>query len=116
MILLAATVPHGGGCRIPVPKVAHRTVRRSGSAMSAGSDKSVSDETVSQETVSRETMPDEVAREALLRGAAQSWAHVAPPGERAWGEGAGAERALPSEGVVNVPGFLHEYYRLIATE
>src|SRR5512146_2556208 len=90
---------------MPVLKVAHGPVRRSGSAMSAGSDKSVSngavsDETVSNKTVSDNTAPDEVAREALLRKAADSWAEVAPPGD----------------GVVDVPAFLREYYRLIATE
>jgi glutamate dehydrogenase len=79
--------------------------------MSAGSDKSVSDETVPEKTVPGNTVPDETgldeaAREALLDSAARSWAEVAHRGEQ----------AQPGERVVNVPGFLHEYYRLVATE
>jgi glutamate dehydrogenase len=69
--------------------------------MSAGSGKSVSGEAVPGKAV-----PDEVAREALLGKAAASWAEVAP----------GGGQAPPGEGAVDGPGFLREYYRLVATE
>src|SRR4051794_14677613 len=97
---------------MPVLKVAHRPVRRSGSAMSAKSDKSVSDEAVLAKALPEGAAPDEAAREALLDRAAGCWAKMAPGGEKALP----GEQAPPGDGVVDVPGFLREYYRLVATE
>ncbi|HEX4834686.1 MAG TPA: NAD-glutamate dehydrogenase [Trebonia sp.] len=55
---------------------------------------------------------DEAERESLLEGAAKCWGEVA--------QGEAARSADPSPGgpfgVEDVPGFLREYYRLVATE